>query len=138
MCTHVSKKYGLTKKERISSKKEIDLLFTKGNSFVVYPLRIAYIERNYKEISDESTVSIMVSIPKKKFKRAVKRNHLKRLIKESYRLNKNDLIEKTASKSKHISVAFLYLSNEEKSYTEIENAVRKALETLSTKIIQND
>ena len=133
-----TKKYSLTKGERISSKKEIERLFTKGNSFIVYPLRIVYIEHDCEKISGESGVSIMVSIHKKKFKRAVKRNHLRRLIKESYRLNKHGLIEKTANQSKRISVAFLYLPDEEKSYTEIESAVRKALETLSTKILQND
>ena len=133
-----TKKYRLTKKERISSKKEIDLLFTEGNSFIVYPLRIVYIEHNCKEISDKSAASIMVSISKKKFKSAVKRNRLKRLIKESYRLNKNDFIEKITTQFKRISIAFLYLSDEEKPYAEIESAVRKALETLSTKILQND
>ena len=133
-----TKKYGLTKKERISSKKEIDLLFTKGESFIIYPLRIVYVEHACEEISDKSAVSIMVSIPKKKFKRAVKRNRLKRLIKESFRLNKNDLTGKIASQSKCISIAFLYLPDEEKPYTEIESAVQKALETLSIKILQND
>jgi hypothetical protein len=53
------------------------------------------------------------------------------LIKESYRLNKSDFIGKIA---KNISIAFLYLSDEEKPYAEIESAVKKALETLSTKI----
>ena len=133
-----TKRYGLPKEERISRKKEIDFLFAEGSSFIVYPLRVVYIEHNCEKISDESAVSIMVSIPKKKFKKAVKRNRLKRLIKESYRLNKHDLIEKIKSQSKCISVAFLYLSNEEKLYAEIESAVRKALEILSMKIQQND
>ena len=142
-----TKKNGLTKKERISSKKEIDLLFTEGKSFIVYPLRVVYIERNCEKMPDESVVSIMVSISKKKFKRAVKRNRLKRLIKESYRLNKSAFIEKIAypplegaggGAPKHISIAFLYLSNEEKPYIEIESAVQKALETLSMIILQND
>ena len=139
----MQQKYRLTKKERISSKKEIDLLFTKGNSFIVYPLRVVYLAHNCEEISDESAVSIMVSIPKKKFKRAVKRNRLKRLIKESYRLNKNGFFYPPLEGAgggfpQRILVAFLYLSDEEKTYIEIESAVRKALKTLSTKILQND
>jgi len=133
-----TKRYGLSKKERISSKKEIDLLFTGGNSFVVYPLRIVYVEHHCEEISDESAVSIMVNIPKKKFRRAVKRNRLKRMIKESYRLNKTDLIGKMASCSKRISIAFLYLPDNEKTYPEIASAVREALKTLSMKILKND
>jgi len=144
-----TKKYGLPKKERVSSKKGIDLLFTQGDSFIVYPLRVVYIERDCEKMSDESVVSIMVSVSKKKFKRAVKRNRIKRLVKESYRLNKTGFIEKMATiyppseragggLPKHISIAFLYLSDEEKPYIEIESAVRKALETLSTKIQPNE
>ena len=139
----MQRKYRLTKKERISSKKEIDLLFAKGNSFIVYPLRVVYMAHNCEEISGESAVSIMVSVPKKKFKRAVKRNRLRRLIKESYRLNKSDFVYPPLEGAgggfpKKILVALLYLSDEEKTYAEIESAVRKALETLSTKILQND
>ncbi|MDR0232502.1 MAG: ribonuclease P protein component [Dysgonamonadaceae bacterium] len=133
-----TKKYGLPKKERVSSKKEIDLLFTQGDSFIAYPLRVVYIARDCEEISDESVVSIMVSVSKKKFKRAVKRNRIKRLVKESYRLNKRDFIGKITSLHKCVSISFLYLSDEEKSYIEIESAVCKALETLSTKIQPNE
>ncbi len=129
-----TKKNGLTKKERISGKKEIDFLFGKGNSFIAYPLRVVYIERDCDKISGEPVASIMISVSKKKFRRAVKRNRLKRLIKESYRLNKSRLIENLKNQGKFISIAFLYLSNEEKTYAEIETAVQKALEILPTKI----
>lgn len=106
-------------------------------------------EHDCEEISGKPAVSIMVSISKKKFKRAVKRNRLKRLIKESYRLNKPDFIEKIENvypplegagggSRKCISIAFLYLSSEEKPYVEIESVVRKALEILSVKIQANE
>jgi len=81
-------------------------------------------------------VSIMASVSKKKFKKAVKRNHLKRLIKESYRLNKNLLIEKIIDQQRSVSIGFIYLSHEEKSYHEVESAMQKALEILSTKITE--
>ena len=123
----------LTKKERISSKTEIDLLFTKGSSFVVYPLRLVYFENIREEGEDRPAVSIMASVSKKKFKRAVKRNRLKRLIKESYRLNKSLLIDKI-DQSKFVSLGFVYLSHEEKSYSEIESAMQQALKMLSVRI----
>ena len=69
----MQQKYKLTKEERISSKIEIDRLFTEGNSFIVYPLRVVYIE-NASPKEKGVNVSIMASMPKKKFKRAVKRN----------------------------------------------------------------
>ena len=126
------KNYGLSKEERISSKIEIDNLFAKGTSFLSYPLRIVYIEQH----NDETTkfpVSIMVSVSKKRFKRAVKRNRLKRLIKESYRLNKTNLIKKMEEQSKSRLIAFIYLSNTEKKYSEIESAMQKALGILASK-----
>ena len=130
----MQQKYKLTKEERISSKIEIDRLFTEGNSFIVYPLRVVYIE-NTSLKEKGVNVSIMANVPKRKFKRAVKRNHLKRLIKECFRLNKSEFIEKVAGQSKYISIAFLYLSHEEKKFSEIETAMKQALETLSSKIL---
>ena len=124
----------LPKKERISSKTEIGLLFTKGVSFVVYPLKVVSFANIRKEGEERPAVSIMASVSKKKFKRAVKRNRLKRLIKESYRLNKSLLIDKI-NQTKLLSVGFIYLSHEEKTYSEIESAMRKALEILSLKIM---
>ena len=128
-------KYTLTKEERISSKIEIDRLFTEGKSFIAYPLRVVFIEKHLDETSENAHISIMISVPKKKFKRAVKRNRLKRLIKEAYRLNKLDFIEKILPSSKSFSIAFLYLSSEEKKYLEIESAMKKALETLSKLVL---
>ena len=129
------KLYIFTKKERISSKTEIDLLFTKGNSFIAYPLRVIYFENTPRKEGEEyPVVSILVSVSKKKFKSAVKRNRLKRQIKESYRLNKSLLIDKIIDQQKFVSVGFLYLPDEGKTYHEIETAMRKALEILSVKI----
>ena len=125
------KNYGLSKEERISGKIEIDNLFAKGVSFISYPLRIVHIERHNK--TEKSPISIMVSVSKKKFKRAVKRNHLKRLIKESYRLNKLVLTKKMEEQSKSLLIAFIYLPNTEKKYSEIESAMQKALEILASK-----
>ncbi|MCL2650813.1 MAG: ribonuclease P protein component [Candidatus Azobacteroides sp.] len=128
------KRNSLSKEERISSKIEIDRLFTEGNSFIIYPLRVIYFEKVSLE-KRKANVSIMASVPKRKFKRAVKRNRLKRLIKESYRLNKFAFIAKITSQSKHISLAFLYLPHEEKKFPEIEMAMKQALRTLSSKIL---
>ena len=120
-----------TKEERISSQKEIDFLFNERSSFVVYPLRIIYTER---ETISEIPASILISVSKKRFKRAVKRNRLKRLIREVYRLNKSDFLECLSSQNKQLLVSFLYISNELCSYSEMETAMKKALNTLKQKI----
>ena len=82
--------FKLTQAERLCGKKRIDALFTSGNSFIVYPYRIVY--RSVSD-TDNVPVSMFVSIPKKRFKRAVKRNLIRRRIKEAYRKNKHILTD---------------------------------------------
>ena len=80
----------LGSQERIKSTKLIDMLFAGGNSQSVaaYPLRVVW------RIGDSAPLSspqILVSVSKRHFKRAVKRNRVKRQIREAYRLNKHFL-----------------------------------------------
>ncbi len=133
--TEMDKKYGLGKEERIHSKKEIEKLFSNGHSFISYPLRTIFFKRALSDEIDERKmqVSIMVSVPKRKFKRAVKRNRIKRLIKESFRLNKSELYEQMSS-PESVSIAFLYAADEEKTFHEIDVAMKKALGILKSKL----
>ena len=96
-----NKRYTLSKEERLSWKRYIDLLFEKGQSFVAFPLRVVYLPLE-EEMS--APVSILISVPKKKFKRAVKRNLIKRQVREAYRVRKYDLIDPLTEK---ISVCLL-------------------------------
>ena len=120
-----------TKEERISKQKEIDLLFNEGHSFIAYPLRVIYTE---KPTTTEIPISILVSVPKRRFKRAVKRNRMKRIIRESYRLNKNELTEFLQTKEKGLFIAFLYVSNDIHPFTIIEASMKKALNSLKEKL----
>ncbi|MFA6767700.1 MAG: ribonuclease P protein component, partial [Parabacteroides sp.] len=83
-----NKRFTLSKEERLSWKRHIDVLFEKGESFISFPLRIVYLPVT-KQMP--TCVSILVSIPKKRFKKAVKRNLLKRQVREAFRLNKYNL-----------------------------------------------
>jgi len=118
------------KSERITSRREIDLLFEQGNSFLVYPLRI--VSLSIPTEVDSTPVSILVSVPKRKFKRAVHRNRVKRLIREAYRLNKYDMLQKCREEVR-LLIAFVYLSDTIMSYREIEEAMKKALHRLMEK-----
>ena len=117
------------KNERLFLQKEIDSLFDTGHSFVSYPLRITYLSRINSPAS-KSGISILVSVPKKRIKSAVKRNRIKRLIRESFRLNKNETSERCQQKGKTLHIAFLYIGNEVKPFAHIEKAVKKALKTV--------
>lgn len=126
----MDKKYTFRKEERISAQKEIDLLFNEGRSLISYPLRIVYVEKKPFSGSD---VAVLISVPKRKFKRAVKRNRLKRLIRESFRLNKNPLQELIKNKDSGLLIGFIFIGNEMSKYKEIESAMIKALNILTDK-----
>lgn len=124
------RKFTLSKEERLSYKRHIDLLFEKGQSFIAYPLRVIYLA---VEEEMNARVSIMISVPKKKFKRAVKRNLIKRQVREAYRLNKYDLLDPLEEKNKSMLVAFIYLDKEIHPAATINKAIRKAVTILKSK-----
>ena len=119
-----------SKTERISFQREIDRLFKQGETFISYPLRIVYLEENP---FSGATVSVLISVSKRKFKRAVKRNRIKRLVREAYRLNKTPLIQHLQEKESGLLIAFIFIGNTLCEWREIEAAVQKALNTLREK-----
>lgn len=102
------------KKEKLKSKTTIDLLFSEGNSVSKFPLRLVYVEN--KEPNAE-LIKMGVSVSKKYFKKAVDRNYFKRVLRETYRLNKHLLIDHL---EKPYAFMFFYQTKERLSYQEIE------------------
>ncbi len=123
---------GLCKAERLNSKSTIEELFS-GNSksFSAYPLRIVFMPLEKKE---NALASIMISVPKKRFKRAVKRNKVKRQIREGYRKNKQELLNVLNEKEHGLAIAFIYLSNEILATNLIEDTIKQILERLKEKL----
>ena len=105
--------FSYPKAEKLKSKKIIDLLFTEGKSVSKYPLRLVYLKHDFEEYVP---LKIGVSVSKKYFKNAVDRNYFKRILRESYRLNKSLLIENIDAK---YCFMFFYQTNEKLSYQEI-------------------
>ncbi|MDR1344604.1 MAG: ribonuclease P protein component [Tannerellaceae bacterium] len=124
------KRYTFPKKERLSLKRDIELLFEKGETFLSFPLRIVYLKT---ESPAESPVSIMVSVPKKRIRKAADRNHIKRHVRESYRMRKNELLESCKAKSKRLFIAFLYIHGKKLPYQDMERAMTKAMRILMSK-----
>ena len=101
------------KNERLKSKTTIGLLFSEGKSVSKYPLRLVY---RQAEADSEEKIKIGVSVSKKYFKRAVDRNYFKRVLRETYRLNKHLLWENVQNP---YSLMFFYQTKDKLSYEEI-------------------
>ena len=124
--------FSYPKSEKLKSKKTIDLLFSEGKSVSKYPLRLVYIESDYG-IAENSTQKIKmgVSVSKKYFKHAVDRNYFKRVLRETYRLNKHLLIDHL---EKPHAFMFFYQSNDRLSYQEIETKTIQLFEKFVVEI----
>lgn len=118
------------KSEHLCGEKTIARVFAEGNAFIVFPLRVVYL---LFDESNEISVKMMVSVPKKKLKRAVKRNRMKRIIREAYRLNKEELLFTLQHNNKQLLVAFSYLSDQETPFNEIELKIRQAFRKIVEK-----
>ena len=88
-----------------------------------------------EEEEDYPTLSILISVPKKKFKRAVKRNRVKRQIREAYRKNKFILKDVLDKENKKAAIAFIWLGNELYESSDIENKVVKLLQLTAEKLV---
>ena len=111
----------LPKEERLCGKTGISHLLAKGRHGNVPNMRYLCLKNNGKEFN-----RIMVSVPKKLFKRAVKRNLLKRRIRESYRKQKHDLNLKSG-----VDLLFMYSTKEVLSYEEIYNTVGQIIRKIN-------
>ncbi|KAA6327108.1 Ribonuclease P protein component [termite gut metagenome] len=119
----------LSKAERLSSKRIIETLFAGGaKSFSIFPLRIVYIPSD----NLASPAAILISVSKKRFKRAVKRNRVKRQIREAYRKNKHDLLDMLEEKGLKLAIAFIYLDDKLMPSVEMEQNMKLLL----TRLIQ--
>jgi ribonuclease P protein component len=77
--------YTFKKEERLCNKKLIDGLFHNGSSFLCYPFKVSWMLANGEQ---QFPAQIVFSVSKKRYKRAVDRNLIKRRMREAYRLNK--------------------------------------------------
>lgn len=101
------------KSEKLKSKTTIDLMFREGKSVSKYPLRLVYTKAVLEE---DQKLKIGVTVSKKYFKKAVDRNYFKRVLRETYRLNKNLLLD---SLEEPYAFMLLYQTKDKLSYEEI-------------------
>ena len=106
------------KHNKLCGQERIAALYKEGKRFTAWPMRVTY------QPTEEDT-QVLVWAPKSLFKRAVKRNRLRRLMREAYRLHQDILGEQ------HYQIAFNYMDKEEQPFTVIEKAICKSLKKIS-------
>ena len=117
--------------ERLDKIKIIEKMFAGGSrSFSVFPLRVVYLP--VEEL--EADASILISVSKRRFKRAVKRNRVKRQIREAYRVNKHELLNILVERKCRLAIAFIYLSDQLVESSIIEDRMRIALVRITEKM----
>lgn len=121
----------MRKPERLNKKKIIEKMFAGGSrSFSIFPLRVVWLPVEELDVQ----ASILISVSKRRFKRAVKRNRIKRQIREAYRLNKQILLAPLTEKNRRLAIAFIYLADELMNSALVEEKIKAALTRIVEKI----
>ncbi|TXD49706.1 ribonuclease P protein component [Polaribacter sp. IC073] len=111
----------LGKEERLKSKKLIEKLYSKGDAVKTFPLRMMYVKTPH---TSNFPCQVGVSVSKRNFKRAPDRNRLKRLMRETYRLQK-EIVYNNLDEPYVFMIS--YIGREEMKYEELYAKMEKLL-----------
>lgn len=121
--------YKLHKDEKLTSRTAVNRLFDEGHSLMAFPLRAAYRLRP----AGEHHVQFLISIPKKRIRKAVQRVTLRRRVREAYRLNRRSLLVPVLEQQAcGVDIAFVYLDNTPAPYS----VINEKMISLLTRIAQ--
>lgn len=119
--------FGFSKPEKLKSRTLIQLLFSEGSAVSKYPLKLIFVPAGLPE---NIPAQAGVSVPKRNFKRATDRNHIKRLLREAYRLQKPELYKNL---DKQYVFMILYTGKDMPDF----NLIQHKMQGLFQKFIQN-
>jgi ribonuclease P protein component len=124
----------LDKTERLCSKKLIETLFGGGAcSMSVFPLRVVFMKM--KREGDDRASEVLVSVSKRSFRRAVKRNRVKRQIREAYRKNKQIILQRMeVCPDEKMVMAFLWLDDKLYNSSLVEKKMISLLQRVAEKV----
>jgi ribonuclease P protein component len=115
------------KSARLNSKKAIGQLFQNGNSFLDFPFRVLWINT---ELTHLPHLQVAFSVPKRRFKKAVDRNLLKRRMREAFRKNQSALKNTLTSNDKRVQLMLIYVADRKMTYSEMELKIILILQRL--------
>ena len=115
------------KHERLCSKKQLDQLFAEGKSVLMYPIKLTFLELKLENLSPAQVVFI---VPKKRFKKANKRNLIRRRMREAYRMVKDDFYIRLNNNNLQAIISISYVANDLLSYNTLKEQILKGLNTV--------
>lgn len=119
----------LTKQERLHGKKNINSLFVEGESFFIYPFKVVVLKQPQPSAVP---LRLLVSISRRLYKRAVDRNRIKRLVRESWRKRKGTLIQQLTESGNSCDVALIFTAKTIPAYAEVETKIMLILQRLTS------
>ncbi|RYE36363.1 MAG: ribonuclease P protein component [Sphingobacteriaceae bacterium] len=123
----------LPKEERLCGIKLITDLYQNSSSFLCYPYKISW---QIHSSTDPFPAKILFSVSKKRFKRAVDRNRIKRQMRESYRLQKQEMLFLQVEKlSKPLFFSITYIGKEISTTDLMLKKMQKTLQQLAEKMV---
>lgn len=127
----IMKKNTFSKEERLCGKRLIDSLFRNGSSFFIYPYRVLFMR-----VDGSTGAQVLLSVSKRRFKHAVHRNLMKRRMRESYRLQKGELLYPAIEgKPYGLAIAIQYVSNELSDFSFMHQQMAIVLKKLRDKAL---
>lgn len=127
-------KNSYARNEKLKSRKALEQLFSKGNTFLVFPVKVFYTTQNLQSNPTDHGVHAGVGVSSRNFKKAVQRNTIKRLLREVYRTQKQDLHLTVLKNSLQLQAFFLYIGKEMPTHSALQEAMKKTLEKLGDKL----
>lgn len=123
----------LCSSERVKSKKLAEELFKKGSSFFLYPFIVRRLVLSEELIQQNTPLAqFLIAVPKKKLRKAVDRNFVKRRVREAYRLNKYLLLDQLNESP--IAFSLVYVAGKKLDYHFLEEKIKLILNQLPHEI----
>jgi len=118
----------LPKAERLHGHNAISALFTKGKSFYIHPFKVIILER--LPDSKLPAIRVLTSVSKKKFRLAVDRNRVKRLMREAWRTQKPLVIQQLNSYGKQLDIALIFTGHQLPDFLFIQKKINAVIKRL--------
>lgn len=128
---HTSKNFGFSKSESLRHKRLFETLFDGGTKHFSHPLMVVW--KKIEQV-DAAPLQVGFSVPKKHYKKAVKRNLIKRRLREAYRLQKHDLYMIAEARELRLAILFVVVKTDNISFDDLSLKMMLLLRNIASKI----